>query len=332
MEKVKIGVVGLGKLGRLHTALLKEISKIDFVGLYDTRLPRMKEVSGEFEVQAFPSLEALLDAVDALVIAVPTQVHAEVALPALHARKHIFIEKPITATLEEADSLLRAAQENAVKIQVGHIERFNPAFLALQDETLMPMFIETHRLASFDPRGTDVAVVLDLMIHDIDLILSLVKSPIEMIDATGVAVASREADIANARIRFKNGCVANLTASRISLKKMRKMRIFQKDAYLTLDFLQKQAEIYRLKDVVPSEKPEHLAFNLIGQRGFAKKILYEKRTQENLNALKEELSAFVTSILEDSTPLVTGDDGRKALDVALQIMRQVHEHAKLYQM
>ncbi|HDL78465.1 MAG TPA: Gfo/Idh/MocA family oxidoreductase, partial [Bacteroidetes bacterium] len=230
MEKVKIGVVGLGKLGRLHTALLKEISKIDFVGLYDTRLPRMKEVSGEFEVQAFPSLEALLDAVDALVIAVPTQVHAEVALPALHARKHIFIEKPITATLEEADSLLRAAQENAVKIQVGHIERFNPAFLALQDETLMPMFIETHRLASFDPRGTDVAVVLDLMIHDIDLILSLVKSPIEMIDATGVAVASREADIANARIRFKNGCVANLTASRISLKKMRKMRIFQKDA------------------------------------------------------------------------------------------------------
>jgi len=330
VQKVRVGVVGVGKLGRLHTALLKEISGAQLAGVYDSDAQRRLAVAREFEVTDFLSLEALLKAVDAAIIAVPTQSHAQVADAALSAGKHVFIEKPVTATLQEADRLITSAAEKGLKIQVGHIERFNPAFAAIQGESLSPMFIETHRLASFDPRGTDVAVVLDLMIHDIDLVLTLVKSPVEMIDATGVAVASREADIANARIRFRNGCVANMTASRISLKKMRKMRLFQKDAYVTLDFLQKQAEIYHLKDAAVPEAPGHLAFSTAGPEGFSKQILYEKRTRENTNALKEELTAFVTAIQNDTNPPVTGEDGRNALSVALQIMEQVHEHAKLY--
>ena len=330
MQKVRVGVVGVGKLGRLHTALLKEISRAQLIGVYDSDPQQRLAVSREFEIAEFLSLEDLFEAVDAAVIAVPTQVHAETADAVLRAGKHVFIEKPVTATLQEADRLIAGAAEKGLKIQVGHIERFNPAFTAIQGESLSPMFIETHRLASFDPRGTDVAVVLDLMIHDIDLVLTLVKSPIEMIDATGVAVASREADIANARIRFRNGCVANLTASRISLKKMRKMRIFQKDAYVTLDFLQKQAEIYHLKDAAASDASGHLMFSTVSPEGLSKKILYEKRTRENSNALKEELTAFVTAIQNDTDPPVTAEDGRKALDVALQIMEQVHEHAKLY--
>ncbi len=330
MNKIRVGVIGIGKLGRLHAALLKEISSAQLVGVYDSNPQRRTAVSREFELAEFLSFGDLLEAVDAAVIAVPTQSHAEVAGTALRAGKHIFIEKPVTTTLQEADRLIALAAEKGLKIQVGHIERFNPAFAAIQGESLSPMFIETHRLASFDPRGTDVAVVLDLMIHDIDLILNLVKSPVEMIDATGVAVASHEADIANARIRFRNGCVANMTASRISLKKMRKMRIFQKDAYVTLDFLQKQAEIYHLKDANAPNDPGLLAFSTVGPEGLSKKILYEKRTREGSNALKEELTAFVTAIQNDTDPPVTAEDGRKALDVALQIMEQVHEHAKLY--
>ena len=331
MQKVRIGIIGVGKLGRLHATLLKEISKAQLIGIYDSDPGRLRAVSGELEIPAFSSFNELLKSVEAVIIAVPTQFHGEIAEKSLNSGKDIFIEKPITATREEADNLLTIARAKGAKIQVGHIERFNPAFVAIQEEALSPMFIETHRLASFDPRGTDVAVVLDLMIHDIDLILNIVKNPIEMIDATGVAVASREADIANARIRFKNGCVANLTASRISLKKMRKMRIFQKNAYVTLDFLQKQAEIYHLEDEIQPNAENQLAFGLAVPGGVPKKVLYEKRTRENSNALKQEILAFVNAIQTNTIPPVTGEDGRQALDVALQIMEQVHNHAKLYQ-
>ncbi len=329
-QKVRVGVVGVGKLGRLHVSLLREIPSVDLVGIFDSNPERLHQVSQEWGVTRFASLGQLATAAEAAIVAVPTQEHARVASFLLNAGRHIFVEKPVTATLQEADRLIALAREKGLKFQVGHIERFNPAFLALREETLRPLFIESHRLASFDPRGTDVAVVLDLMIHDIDLILSLVKSPVAALDATGVAVVSQRADIANARIRFENGCVANLTASRISLKRMRKMRLFQKDVYLTLDFLKKQAEIYRLVGEGEEAPAQALAFGQIENGSVKKRVLYEKRTKEGVNALKEELKAFVTSILSDTEPPVTGEDGRRALDVALQIMAQVEEHQKLY--
>ena len=329
-EKIRVGVVGVGKLGRLHVSLLREIPSVELAGIFDSNPERLHEVAREWDVRAFSSLSELTGAVEAAVVAVPTQEHARGAEPLLNANRHIFVEKPVTTTLAEADTLIALAREKGLKFQVGHIERFNPAFLALRGEKLRPLFIESHRLASFDPRGTDVAVVLDLMIHDIDLILSLVKSPVSALDATGVAVVSQQADIANARIRFENGCVANLTASRISLKRMRKMRLFQKNVYLTLDFLEKQAEIYRLVGEGEEPPPQALAFGSIENGPVRKRVLYEKRTEEGVNALKEELTAFVDSILKDREPPVTGEDGRKALDVALQIMRQVEKHQKLY--
>ncbi len=329
-KKVRVGVVGVGKLGALHVSLLREIPAVNLVGIFDSDPERLQKVAREWEVAAVDSVAALAETAEAIVVAVPTQKHARVAIPLLEAGRHLFVEKPLSATLEEADQLVTLARQKKVKLQVGHIERFNPAFLALEGEQLRPMFIEGHRLASFDPRGTDVAVVLDLMIHDIDLILSLVQSPVAALEATGVAVVSQQADIANARLRFENGCVANLTASRISLKRMRKMRLFQKDVYLTLDFLEKQAEIYRLAEEGEKTAPGVLAFGSIENEGVRKRVLYEKRTRENVNALKEELKAFVEAILQNKEPPVTGEDGREALRVALQIMEQVAKNQKLY--
>ncbi len=329
-KKLRVGVVGVGKLGALHVSVLREMPFVELTGIFDRNPVRLSEVAREWDVRSFPSIEELVPRVEAVVIAVPTQDHARVAVPFLEAGRHIFVEKPVTATLDEADRLVTLAQQKAVTFQVGHIERFNPAFLSLRGEELRPLFIESHRLSSFDPRGTDVAVVLDLMIHDIDLILSLINSPVERIDATGVAVVSHEADIANARLRFANGCVANLTASRISLKKMRKMRIFQKNVYLTLDFLEKQAEIYRLQEAGEDMPDTALAFGTIENAGVRKQVLYEKRTRENTNALKEELKAFVEAVLEGKTPPVSGEDGRRALQVALQIMEQVKANQKMY--
>jgi len=265
----------------------------------------------------------MLNDVDAITIATPTSTHFDVAREALTRGKHVFIEKPITQTTDEADKLIELAKTHNVLIQVGHIERFNAAILALEKYNIDPLFVESHRLAQFNPRGTDVAVVLDLMIHDIDIILSFVKSPVAKIDANGVAVVSDSVDIANARIQFANGCVANVTASRISQKKMRKMRLFQKDAYLSIDFSERHAEVFRL---VGDDEPQTQGAMMLGQIDSAKhkrNIVYELPKVGEVNALKYELQLFAKSIHTKAAPPVTGEDGRRALEVAHVIMDSI---------
>ncbi len=239
-EKIKIGLFGLGHLGRIHLKCILESDMLELVGAYDPNPEAHELAKAKYEYEAFSSEQELIDACDIADIVVPTVYHFDLAAKALKSQKHIFVEKPLTQTVEEAKELLKLCRENNCKAQVGHVERFNPAFLALQEMQFKPAFIEGHRLAFFNPRGTDVSVVYDLMIHDLDMILSLVDSEVERVDANGVCVVSKQADICNARILFKNGCVANLTASRISLKNMRKLRLFQEDAYISMDFLDKK--------------------------------------------------------------------------------------------
>ena len=260
---LKVGVLGAGHLGKIHLKLLKEL-KTDYevIGFFDSDRENAKKVNREFQVKSFKKMEDLINESDVINIVTPTLSHFECAKMAIKAHKHLFIEKPITNTTEEAEVLMKLSREAGVFVQVGHVERFNPAFIVAKDYCNQPMFIESHRLAAFNPRGTDVPVVLDLMIHDIDIILSIVKSNIQKISASGVAVVSDTPDIANARIEFDNGCVANITASRMSLKKMRKTRIFQKDAYIAIDFLEKQTEIIRLKNIKPSQEQDPLAIML----------------------------------------------------------------------
>ena len=329
MQKLKIGIAGVGKLGRYHGQNLLQLPQADLVGVYDINPERGQRVASEFAVDYFPRYEELLAKVDAVTIAVPTSRHFALASEALRAGKAVFVEKPIAATPEEARNLVQLAREKRLPLQVGHIERFNPAIRALEGEELRPLFIEAHRLASFDPRGTDVAVVLDLMIHDIDLTLALVNSPIKQIDASGVAVISESEDIANARIQFENGCVANLTASRISLKKMRKMRLFQPDSYLSLDLLQGLAEIYRLKELPESHgTATPLSWAVIEKDGQRKQIVYDKRQAEDGNALLVELRAFVDAVLHGTEPPVSGEDGLRALEVATEILQRIEQHRK----
>jgi predicted dehydrogenase len=245
-KKINIGVIGVGHLGSLHSKMYDEIETANFVGVFDVNEEKRNEVASKYRVKAFASMDELLRVVDAVSIATVTMTHFEVAKHVLMAGKHVLIEKPITSTLAEADELIAIAKQKNVLIQVGHIERFNPAIISLESYQMKPMFIESHRLAQFNPRGTDVAVVLDLMIHDIDIILSLVNSPVKQIDASGVAVVSDTPDIANARLQFENGCVANVTSSRISRNKMRKMRMFQSNAYIAIDFQLGSADVFRL--------------------------------------------------------------------------------------
>jgi predicted dehydrogenase len=325
MEKLNIGVVGVGHLGSLHAKMLAEIDAVRLAGIFDTESAKAKKIAAEFGTHARESFDALLDVVDALTIATTTSTHFAVAHTALQRGKHVFIEKPITQTTGEADELIRIAKEHGVLIQVGHIERFNAAVLALEKYNIDPLFVESHRLAQFNPRGTDVAVVLDLMIHDIDIILSFVKSPVARIDANGIAVVSDSADIANARIQFENGCVANVTASRISQKKMRKMRLFQKNAYLSIDFSEKHAEVFRL---VGDDEPRTKGAMMLGQIDSAKhkrNIVYELPKVEDVNALKYELELFVKAIRTNTPPPVTGEDGRRALEVAHTIMEKINQ-------
>lgn len=317
---LKTGVLGAGHLGKIHLKLLKEISNIELSGFYDSNQKIAQEVSNELHVKAFHSMEELIDSVDIVDIVTPTVAHYDCASKALKKSKHLFIEKPITNTIAEAKSLIELTKEANVKVQVGHVERFNPAFLAAKSYCSEPMFIETHRLAQFNPRGTDVSVVLDLMIHDIDIILSIVKSNIKRISANGVAVVSESPDIANARIEFDNGCVANLTASRISMKNMRKTRFFQQDAYISIDFLDKKAEIIRLRQLSPSEETDPLAVTIdLGNKG-SKQIYFDTPEIKDTNAIKMELESFVHSIQNNTPTLVSIDDGYKALDVAYQII------------
>lgn len=319
---LKIGVLGTGHLGKIHLRLLKEIEAFELVGFYDLNKEVSEKVSKEIGVPFFENLDDLIDACDAIDIVTPTLSHYDCAVKALKKSKHVFIEKPITSTVEEAKELIGLAEEARVQVQVGHVERFNPAFTAAQPYCDQPMFIECHRLAQFNPRGTDVSVVLDLMIHDIDIILSLVKSNIKKISASGVAVVSDTPDITNTRIEFDNGCVANLTASRISLKNMRKTRVFQRDAYISIDFLEKEAEIVRLSNVVG--EPDSLAVTIdLGKDKGSKQIYFEKPSVEPNNAIKDELTAFAHSINTNTVPPVSIHDGYNALDVAHKIIEKL---------
>ncbi|TDQ31611.1 Gfo/Idh/MocA family protein [Zeaxanthinibacter enoshimensis] len=315
---LNVGVLGAGHLGKIHLRLLKESKKYKLVGFYDPDTKTGKKVAEEFGYTYFDDLETLIKSVDVVDIVTPTLSHFDCASMAMNHGKHVFIEKPITNTLEEAESLLKLAREKKVKGQVGHVERFNPAFSAVKDSIDNPMFIETHRLAEFNPRGTDVPVVLDLMIHDIDAILSVVKSEVANISASGVSVISNSPDIANARIEFENGCVANLTASRISLKNMRKSRFFQRDAYISVDFLEKKVEVVKMKDA-PKQAGE---FDMILQNaeGVKKQIYFENPEILPNNAILDELETFADAITGDTEPVVTLEQGTRALRVALQVI------------
>ena len=292
------------------------------VGFYDSDEKNAASISKEFDIKAFSSIDELIDAVDAVDIVTPTLTHYDCAVRALKKSKHIFIEKPITNTIEEAKHLISLSLEADVKGQVGHVERFNPAFIAAKPYCSSPMFIETHRLAQFNPRGTDVSVVLDLMIHDIDIILSIVKSNIKKISASGVAVVSDTPDIANARIEFDNGCVANLTASRISMKNMRKSRFFQRDAYISVDFLEKEVSVVKLKSINGEADPLAVVIDLGKGKG-QKQIYFDKPSIQPINAIKTELEYFYESIKNDTVPPVSLDDGYKALDVAYKIIEKL---------
>ncbi len=328
LATLRIGIAGVGKLGRYHGQNLLQIPAAELVGVYDIAAERGIRVSEELGVQFYSSYDQLLKDVDAVSIAVPTRKHFELASEALQMGRSVFVEKPITATIAEARTLVDLANRQGLSLQVGHIERFNAAFRSLSTITLAPKFIEAHRLASFDPRGTDVAVVLDLMIHDIDLVLTLVHSPIRRIDANGVAVVSDNEDIANARIQFENGCVANLTASRISLKKMRKIRLFQPDMYLSLDLLLGQAELYRLQAIAPEQIVQSpVSWGIIEKDGVRKQILYEKMQPEEENALKLELQAFIEAVLNRNKTVVPGEDGLRALEVASLILAEIKKSA-----
>ncbi len=312
---LKIGVLGAGHLGKIHINLLKEIDSFELVGFYDPDESKAEQIK---DVPYFKSMDDLMANCDVIDIVTPTVNHFDCAVKALRLSKHIFIEKPLANTVQEAKEMILLAEEANVKVQVGHVERFNPAFIAAQQFIKQPLFIETHRLAQFNPRGTDVSVVLDLMIHDIDIVLSTVKSTIKKISTSGVAVVSDTPDIANARIEFDNGCVANLTASRISLKNMRKTRFFQKDAYISVDFLKKSSEIVRLKEVEGTPDPFAMTIDL-GEGKGSKQIYFENPKIQESNAIKEELCSFADAIINDKVPMVSIHDGYEALHIAHQI-------------
>lgn len=320
---LKIGVIGAGHLGKIHIKCLKEITGYQLIGFYDLDEQNAAKVETELGIKKFNSLTELINAVEVIDIVTPTVSHFQYASEAIIKQKHLFIEKPITTTVEEAEKLIQLAEKVKVKVQIGHVERFNPAFLAASPFISNPMFIETHRLAQFNPRGTDVPVVLDLMIHDIDIVLSVVKSKIKNISAAGVAVVSDTPDIANARLEFENGAVVNLTASRLSMNNMRKSRFFQKDAYISVDFLGKKTEIVRLKDLDEGVFDPFRMILDLGEGKGKKQILIENPEIEPINAIKTELEKFHDAIVKDETPVIPITDGYHALDVAYQIMAKI---------
>ena len=315
--------MGAGHLGKIHLKCIRGIDDYELVGFYDPNKETAAKVEQEFGLKKFNSLSEIIDAVDVVDIVTPTVSHFDCAMESLKKSKHVFIEKPIVATPAEARELMKIAEEASVKVQVGHVERFNPAFLAAREMINNPMFIETHRLAQFNPRGTDVPVILDLMIHDIDIVLSVVKSNVRKINASGVPIVSDTPDIANARIEFDNGCVANLTASRISMKNMRKSRFFQRDAYISVDFLDKEMEVVRMKDIdADPADPFAMVLDLGEGRG-KKEIMIDKPEVKPNNAIMMELATFAGAIRNNVTPAVTISDGYQALDVAYQILDKI---------
>jgi predicted dehydrogenase len=320
---LKVGVFGAGHLGKFHLNNWKEIEKAELVGFYDPDDVIAQEVSDKYQLPRFLDADTLMDACDAVDIIAPTVHHFELCEKAIRKGKHVFVEKPMANTMEEGRALLKMIHESNIKFQVGHVERFNPAYLALKDRQLDPMFIEVHRLAQFNPRGTDVSVILDLMIHDIDIVLSLVKSDVKNISASGVAVMSDTPDIANVRIEFNNGCVANLTSSRISMKKMRKMRLFQKDAYIGIDFLEKKTEVIKLKT---AEDKDAFAFDIETPNG-KKTIAISNPLVKDGNAIRMELEQFTDAILQNKPVPVSEIDGFQAMDVAHQILHKIKNNS-----
>ncbi len=324
--RTRIGLVGVGHLGKIHLQCLQQLGeRFEVAGFFDIDPERSRQITAEFGLRAFPSYEALLDDVQAVDIVTPTTTHFELARQAIEGGRHTFIEKPVTELPEEARRLSELARTHDVRVQVGHVERFNPALLALRGMPLQPMFIEAHRLAAFNPRGTDVSVVLDLMIHDLDIVLSMVEAPVKSISAGGVPVVSDQPDISNARIEFENGCIANLTASRISLKQMRKLRLFQPDAYISLDFLEKQAQIVRLFDQAPQEALQ--SFEMNTPRG-KRWLTLEMPPPVDANAIRLELEAFADAVQNGTPPVVSIHDGYRALALAHDILGQIHERLR----
>lgn len=317
-QPLKVGVLGAGHLGKIHLRLLNQSEKYELVGFYDENQDYAEKIAAEFGYKRFDTIAKLIHAVDVVDIVTPTLSHYKCARVAIKSGKHVFIEKPISTTVEEAEEIIALTKEYNVKGQVGHVERFNPAFKAVKDKIENPMFIETHRLAEFNPRGTDVPVVLDLMIHDIDAILSVVQSKVKSVNASGVAVISDSPDISNARIEFENGCVANITSSRISMKNMRKSRFFQKDAYISVDYLDKVCEVVKMKDA--PEFPGDFDMILQNAEGVKKQIYYDNPSVEPNNAILDELESFADAINNNTTPVVTFEQATEALRVAYQII------------
>ena len=321
---LKIGLVGAGHLGKIHLKLIQDLPIWTLKGFHDIDEKAIQSVIQKWDIPHYEDLDKLIEEVDALSIVTPTLHHFEIAQKAIKAGKHVFIEKPLTHTLPEAQQLIELAKKHQVIGQVGHVERFNPAYLAVKEQINTPLFIETHRLAQFNPRGTDVSVVLDLMIHDLDIILKSVNANIEEVQASGVALISKQPDIANARLTFDNGCVANVTASRLSLKNMRKMRLFQQEAYLSIDFLKKQAEVTKLSKQKNEAMP---SFELnIGENQEKKYISFEVPAIPTVNAIQKELECFAESILNGTTVEVSLEDGYKALELAQRISKQVQQN------
>ncbi len=323
---VKIGLLGVGHLGKIHLKCLQTIEQVNVTGFYDPDDQAARKVLSEYpSIKRFQQYEDLLAASDAVDIVTPTTTHFELAAKAIKKGKHVFIEKPLTHTLEEAKILVKLAQTYGIKAQIGYVERFNPAFLSIKDIPLNPLFIEAHRLAMFNPRGTDVSVVLDLMVHDLDLVLSIVKAPLTSVHASGVSVVSSSPDIANARLEFSNGAVANLTASRISMKQMRKLRLFQKDAYISLDLLDKQAQVIQLFGEDQKNKLTNGNLLSLETDEGKKYINIEQPATESINAIQMELTTFAQSIMENTRPVVTIEEGYQTLVVAHQIIKKIEE-------
>lgn len=316
---LKVGVFGVGHLGKFHLNNWKGISGVELIGYYDPSDENASLVTKEYQLKRFTNINKLIEACDAADIVAPTTSHYELCKAAVLKSKHVFVEKPLANTMDEAKELLKLSKEANIKFQVGHVERFNPAFLVLKNQELSPMFIEVHRLAQFNPRGTDVSVILDLMIHDIDIILKLVTSNVKSVAANGVSVMSDTPDIANVRIEFDNGCVANLTSSRISVKKMRKMRLFQKNSYISIDFLEKKTEITKLKTAADKDA---FTFDIETNHG-KKSIAFYTPKIENNNAIKMELESFRDAIINNTNTVVSEVDGFRAMEVAHLILEKI---------
>lgn len=322
---MRIALLGAGHLGKIHLKCILSSGCWDLVGFYDPDDKNADSATAQYGIKRFKSLDKLLAETDAVDIVTPTPTHYKLASKAIRAGKHVFVEKPVTGTVAEGKKLLQLAEKHGVKVQVGHVERFNPAFTGLRGMSLNPMFIEGHRLAAFQPRGTDVSVILDLMIHDLDLVLHLVKSPVKKVSASGVAVLSHTPDIANVRIEFENGCIANLTASRISLKQMRKMRLFQQDHYLSLDFLEKNAQVVRLFAQDADNLPPIDQLMEFETNAGKKWLQLQMPESAPVNAIEEELRTFHHAIATDTDPVVTLHDGVAALKLAHQILREIEQ-------